>query len=138
MGVRSRISQRRKHLLHLVLTLVGGLLLVWSFAEWSWSQTSRAKALRIAAGRYLEMYGRPAPPYRTLPTGEVAHASVRWDASRGAYLIGFGHQHLKSDGPRDFLSGPIPYESGSTTTEFFWVRPDGVCQYAGIVEGGAY
>ena len=119
-------------------TLLAVAVLVATEVRYSRARAERGEVVRIAAREYRKKFGSPAPPFRALPPGQVAHLDVRWDDDRHAYVVGFGHQALSGDSPRDYLFRPIPYRSGATTTHFFLVRKDGVCEYAGLIAGGSY
>jgi hypothetical protein len=101
--------------------------------------TARASlwAVPIAARKYQEQFGRPAPSDRALPAGEVAHTGIRWDRGRRAYVVGFAHQSVVN-GARDPRGRPIPYTSGATTTDLFAVKSNGNCEYIGSLHGGPY
>jgi hypothetical protein len=120
-----------------ISTLAGALLLIGPLALWYRSHSQRSEAVRIAAQAYLRQFGEPAPPYRRLPPGQVAHLSAQWKPSRNAYLIGFGYQYVAQDTRRDILGSPVPFAS-YTVIESFEVSPDGGCVYLGHHSGGAY
>jgi hypothetical protein len=126
------------------IVLVAAVLIAISdrYSRWSQARAARSEVVQIAAREYRKQFGWPAPSFRALPSGQVAHLSARWDHARQGYLVGFGHQHLFDSGPLYYrfksLFRSVPYDSGHTTTEFFLVRRDGSCEYAGLIEGGNY
>ena len=98
----------------------------------------REEAVRIAAREYLVEFKQPAPPYRELAFDAMPHVLVKWDRTRGAYVVGFGKQAVVDDNPRDYRGHPIPYVSGHTTVEYFTVKRDGSCKHLGSISSGPY
>ena len=125
----------RRRVAWIALALAACLAVGFLGFSWQQARSARAEAIRIAAGEYQRRFGRPAPPYRSLPPGEVGYVDARWQPSRHSYLVGFSHLWLAE---RESAGQPMPSMSGHTVTEIFRVEPGGSCRYEGTIVGGEY